>query len=254
MDAEDSEEKKGLSRKEDADEAKAPGDVRAAADDVIDATAAFTVESGRSRHDHESGTPQSRDFVRGDDDPRDAALAEHPLSEDTVWTGKIFSVNRLQVKLPDGRTAIRDVVRHCGAVAVVALTDDGRICLVRQYRTALGRVTVEIPAGKLDPGEDPLHCAHRELEEETGFTAKKMAYLTSIASSDGFTDEIIHLYMATGLEFAEASPDDDEFINVDLVELSQLIDAVLDGQVEDAKTIVGALACDAVARRLNPEK
>lgn len=254
MGAEDSEEKKGLSRKEGADEVKAPGDVRAAADDVIDATAAFTVESGRSRHDHMSGAPQSRDFVRGDDDPRDAALAEHPLSEDTVWTGKIFSVNRLQVKLPDGRTAIRDVVRHCGAVAVVALTDDGRICLVRQYRTALGRVTVEIPAGKLDPGEDPLHCAHRELEEETGFTAKKMAYLTSIASSDGFTDEIIHLYMATGLEFAESSPDDDEFINVDLVELSQLIDAVLDGQVEDAKTIVGALACDAVAHRLNPEK
>lgn len=222
-------------------------------DGVLDATAAYTIESGRTRHDHESGTPRTRDFVRGDDDPRDAALAEHPLTEDTVWTGKIFSVSRLNVRLPDGREAIRDVVRHCGAVAVVALTDDGHICLVRQYRTALGRVTVEIPAGKLDPGEDPLHCAHRELEEETGFTARKMAYLTSIATSAGFSDEIIHIYMATGLEFAESSPDDDEFINVDLVELPQLIDAVLDGQVEDAKTVVGALACDAVARRLTPD-
>lgn len=114
---------------------------------------------------------------------------------------------------------MRDVIRHNGAVAVVALTDDGRICLVRQYRTALGRVTVEIPAGKLDPGEDPLDAAHRELLEETGFAAKKMAYLTSIASTVGFCDEIIHLYMATSLTFSKSDPDDDEFINVDMVEL-----------------------------------
>ena len=155
--------------------------------------------------------------------------------------------------MPDGREAVRDVVRHPGAVAIVALTDDGHICLVRQYRTALDRVTVEIPAGKLEPGEDPLAAAHRELEEETGFTADKMAYLTSIASSDGFTDEVIHLYMATGLTFTSSNPDDDEFINVDLVELTELVDAVLDGRVEDAKTVVGALACDAVARRLAPD-
>lgn len=221
--------------------------------DVLDATAAFTFDGDRSQHDHESGEPQKRDFVRGDDDPRDAALAERPLSEDTTWTGRIFSVSRLHVKLPDGREAIRDVARHPGAVAIVALTDDGRICLVRQYRTALGRVTVEIPAGKLDPGEDPLHCANRELKEETGFVAKKMAYLTTIASSAGFSDELIHLYMATGLEFDKSDPDTDEFINVDLVDLSELIDAVLDGRVEDAKTVVGALACDAVARRLTPD-
>ena len=220
--------------------------------DVLDAAEAFTYGGDRSTHDHASGEPQRRDFVRGDDDPRDAALAEHPLTEETAWTGRIFSVSRLHVKLPDGREAIRDVVRHPGAVAIVALTDDGLICLVRQYRTALGRVTVEIPAGKLDPGEDPLHCAHRELEEETGLTARKMAYLTSIASSVGFSDEIIHIYMATGLESTRSNPDADEFINVDLVELPQLIDAVLDGRVEDAKTVVGALACDAVAHRLNP--
>ena len=238
---------------EDADgEARPAGAVPAAGEEVLDASAPFTFDGDRSSHDHESGAPQRRDFVRGDDDPRDAALAEHPLTEETAWTGRIFSVSRLHVRLPDGREAIRDVVRHPGAVAIVALTDDGRICLVRQYRTALGRVTVEIPAGKLDPGEDPLHCAHRELEEETGLTADKMAYLTSIASSDGFTDEIIHIYMATGLEFKRSDPDADEFINVDLVELSQLIDAVLDGRIEDAKTVVGALACDAVAHRLSP--
>jgi 8-oxo-dGTP pyrophosphatase MutT (NUDIX family) len=80
-----------------------------------------------------------------------------------AWTGRIFNVNRLRVKLPDGRTAVRDVVRHPGAVAVVALTDEGRICLVRQFRTALDRVTVEIPAGKLDPGEDPLDAPTASL-------------------------------------------------------------------------------------------
>ena len=133
---------------------------------------------------------------------------------------------------------------------IVALTEEGRICLVRQYRTALGRVTVEIPAGKLSAGEDPLECANRELLEETGMVAEKMAFLTTIASSDGFCDELIHIYMATGLTFAKSSPDDDEFINVDLVEVGELVDAVLDGRIEDAKTVVGALLCDAIGRRL----
>lgn len=219
-------------------------------DELLDTVEAFTYDGDRSNHDHKSGEPERRGFVRGNDDPRDASLAEHPLTEETAWTGRIFSVSRLHVQMPDGREAVRDVVRHPGAVAIVALTEDGHICLVRQFRTALDRVTVEIPAGKLEPGEDPLAAAHRELIEETGFTAGKMAYLTSIASSDGFTDEVIHLYMATDLTFTSSSPDDDEFINVDLVELTELVDAVLDGRVEDAKTVVGALACDAVARRL----
>lgn len=221
-----------------------------AVDDMRDSVTAFTYDGDRSTHDHVSGAPEERELVLGDDDPRDAGLAEHPLTEDVAWTGRIFNVNRLQVELPDGRRALRDVVRHPGAVAVVALTAEGRICLVRQYRTALGRVTVEIPAGKLAPGEDPLECANRELLEETGMVAEKMAFLTTIASSDGFTDELIHIYMATGLTFGKSSPDDDEFINVDLVEVSELVDAVLDGRIEDAKTVVGALLCDAIGRRL----
>lgn len=221
-----------------------------AVDDMRDSVTAFTYDGDRSTHDHVSGAPEERELVLGDDDPRDAGLAEHPLTEDVAWTGRIFNVNRLQVELPDGRRALRDVVRHPGAVAIVALTEEGRICLVRQYRTALGRVTVEIPAGKLAAGEDPLECANRELLEETGMVAEKMAFLTTIASSDGFCDELIHIYMATGLTFAKSSPDDDEFINVDLVEVGELVDAVLDGRIEDAKTVVGALLCDAIGRRL----
>ena len=122
--------------------------------------------------------------------------------------------------------------------------------LERQYRTAIDRVTVEIPAGKLDPGEDPLDCAKRELHEETGFKAGRIRFLTSIVTSCGFCDEIIHIYLATKLEFDAPNPDDDEFVNVDLVPLHELIDAVLDGKIEDAKTVVGALACDSIAHRL----
>lgn len=225
-------------------------DRSSAFDDIRDTVAAFTYDGDRSSQDHVSGTPERRALVLGEDDPRDKALAECPISEDVAWTGRIFNVDRLRVELPDGRNAVRDVVRHSGAVAIVALTDDGRICLVRQYRTALGRVTVEIPAGKLAPGEDPLECAERELLEETGMTAERMAFLTTIASSAGFCDELIHIYMATGLTFSKSSPDADEFINVDLVEVGELIDAVLDGRIEDAKTVVGALVCDAVSRRL----
>ena len=225
-----------------------------AIDDMSEAVQAYTFDGDRSEAGaHSSGEPVRRGLVLGDDDPRDEGIHEHVQTEDTVWQGRIFDVNRLRVELPDGRPAVRDVVRHPGAVAIVALTDDGRICLVRQYRTALGRVTVEVPAGKLDPGEDPLECAHRELLEETGMQAERMAFLTTIATGAGFCDELIHLYMATGLAFAASDPDADEFINVDLVPLNELIDAVLDGRIEDAKTVVGALICDAVAHRLQPD-
>ena len=216
---------------------------------LMDAAEELTLEA-KPAQAADGAAPQERPLVLGDDDPRDPDLHETIQTEDELFKGLIFSVGRVGVELPDGRAAQRDVIRHPGAVAVVALTGDGRICLVRQYRTALDRVTVEIPAGKLSPGEDPLECARRELLEETGFTAGRIAYLTTIASTPGFTDELIHIYMATDLVFSAADPDDDEFLAVDLVELPELVDAVLDGRIEDAKTVVGALICDAVAHRL----
>ena len=166
-------------------------------------------------------------LVLGDDDPHDAELHEKILSEECAWKGKILDVHRLEVELPNGHRSARDIVRHPGAAAVVALTESGKIVLVRQYRTAIDRVTVEIPAGKLDPGEDPLDCAKRELHEETGFRAGRIRFLTSIVTSCGFCDEIIHIYLATKLEFDAPNPDDDEFVNVDLVPLHELIDAVV---------------------------
>ena len=201
----------------------------------------------------EVGEAEETGLVLGDDDERDVDLHEQVLNSETAWSGKIFDVECLEVKLPNGRVSRRDVVRHHGAVAIVALTESGKIALVRQYRTALDRVTVEIPAGKLEPGEDPLDCAKRELKEETGFVAGRIAYLTTIASSCGFSDELIHLYLATQLSFEGATPDEDEFLNVDLVDVQELVDAVLDGKIEDAKTVVGALACDVMAHRLAAE-
>lgn len=228
-----------------------PNALAHAAKSVSEATSAYVFDGNIAPQDHTEDTAHANVFIAGDDDARDAALHETPTDERSVWHGPIFDISRLEVTLPDGRPAQRDIVRHPGAVAIVALTDDGRICLVRQYRAALDRVTVEIPAGKLDPGEDPLDCAHRELREETGMVAERMAFLTTIATGVGFCDELIHLYMATGLSFGVSDPDTDEFIAVDLVELSELIDAVLDGRVEDAKTVVGALICDAIAHRLS---
>lgn len=231
---------------------EAGGLVREAVSDMRESAGAFTFDGDRSARDHLSGAPERKGFVPGEEDPDDGGLRENVLNEDVVFKGLVFNIDRLYTRLPNGARAERDVLRHPGAVAIVALTDDGRICLVRQYRASLDRVTVEIPAGKLAPGEDPLECARRELAEETGFRARQMAFLTTIATAPGFADELMHIYMATGLELDESSPDADEFINVDLVELPELVDAVLDGRVEDAKTALGALICDAIAHRLSP--
>lgn len=214
------------------------------AEDVVEAPI-----EGEGPDQEASGQDEGR-LVPGGEGPEDAALHEQVLTQETVWQGKIFDIESMEVKLPNGRCSRRDVVRHCPAVAIVALTENGKIALVRQYRTALDRVTVEIPAGKCDPGEDPLDAAKRELVEETGFVAGRIAYLTTIATSSGFTDELIHLYLATQLSFEGARPDEDEFLNVDLVDVQELVDAVLDGKIEDAKTVVGALACDVMAHRL----
>lgn len=184
-------------------------------------------------------------LILGDEAEHDADLHEEIISSDIAWRGKIFDVERLEVRLPNGRTSLRDVVRHRGAVAIVALTETGKIALVRQYRTSLDRVTVEIPAGKLDPGEEPAVAARRELREETGFVADELVPLVSVAPSPGYSDEVVHVYLAHGLRFVGASPDADEFLNVDMVDMSELVAAVLDGSVTDAKTVAGILAAHA---------
>ena len=187
------------------------------------------------------------DFVQDSDIP---PIEEKILGCERAWDGDFLHVDTVDVELPSGKHATRDIVRHPGAVAVIAIDDNNRLLLVQQYRASLERITLEIPAGKLDAGEDAEECARRELEEETGYSAGKMAYMVPIAVAAGYSDEIVHLFMATDLTAGPACPDEDEFVVSQWMDLRDFIDLVLDGQIEDSKTIIAALLCDAIDRRL----
>jgi len=166
------------------------------------------------------------------------ALAEGTLTSDVVYEGRIFNVEELTVQLPDGKTGRRDVVRHQGAAAVLAINENDEILLVNQWRSALGRVECEIPAGKIDPGEDPRDCAIRELAEETGVVAGRFEYLTTFDTSAGFSDEALHLYVARDLEQGPANRDEDEFFEIQWIDFEKALDSCLNGQIQDAKTII----------------
>lgn len=177
-------------------------------------------------------------------------LREELVSSDRVYTGKIIGVDELVVRLPSGGLAGREVVRHVGAVAIVPLGDDGRVTLVRQYRAPLGELTLEIPAGKYDyAGEDALSAARRELLEETGLSANRWERLTSIATTPGFADEIITIFLARGLTRGEASPDEDEFINVEELHLQSAVAMAVSGEIIDSKTVCGLLLAERRAAR-----
>ncbi len=160
------------------------------------------------------------------------------------WNGRIFSVETLDVQLSDGSTGWREIVRHNGGAGVCAILD-GKICLVRQYRVALGRMTLEIPAGKLDPNEDPQICAAREFEEETGYTASSFAPLVVTAGSPGFNNERTRVFVARGLRRGDARPDDGELVDVVWLPVEDVLEAVQAGLIEDAKTVVSVLAAAA---------
>ena len=187
------------------------------------------------------------DLIEHYNDPN---LEEKILDSSRAYDGSFLKVDRVDIELPNGHRTVHEVVRHSGAVGIVALNAEGHILLVRQYRTSLERVTVEIPAGKLERGEDPLECAKRELSEETGYVADEMRYLTPIAVAAGYSDEIVHLFMATGLHAGNAHPDEDEFVASEWVALDVLVDSVLDGRIEDSKTIIAALICDSLRNRM----
>ncbi|WP_342512320.1 NUDIX hydrolase [Sporosarcina sp. FSL K6-1522] len=168
---------------------------------------------------------------------------EKTISGETLYEGKVISLRVEEVQLPDGNQAKRELIKHPGAVSVIAITDDNKLVLVEQYRKALERSLIEIPAGKIDPGEAPEITAVRELEEETGYGAKDFRYIQSFATSPGFADEIIHLYLARGLYKIDnpAAGDEDEFIDLLEVTIEEAEELVASGEIYDAKTAFAVL-------------
>lgn len=180
------------------------------------------------------------------------------LSVRRIHDGRVIAVDEEHVRFPDGSTGTLDVVRHPGASAVVPFLgdpagDDPSILLIRQYRHAAGAWLLEIPAGRLDPGESPEACARRELEEETGCTAAALERITTILTTPGFSDERIHLFMATGLTRGIARREADEFIETTTVALSVALNQIAIGEIVDAKTVLGVLlAAGPRAHQLGP--
>ena len=175
-------------------------------------------------------------------DNDDKTLVEKKISSESVFDGRLLHVKRDEVELPNGHKAVREWIKHPGASAIVPLLPDDQIILVRQFRYPVGKVTLEIPAGKLDiAGEDPIECAKRELSEETGYSAGKIWKLTTIATTVGFTDEYIHLFAASDLTAGKIHPDSDEFINAVKVPLIAAVQMVESGKIFDAKSAVAIL-------------
>jgi ADP-ribose pyrophosphatase len=166
-------------------------------------------------------------------------FTEEPISGEVVYAGSFLEVRRDVVRLPDGTQAVRDYIRHPGAVAIVALTEEGRVILERQHRYALRRDFVEIPAGKLETGEALLETAQRELLEETGYAAGTWTRLGLIHNAIGYSDEGIELWLATGLEKREARLDAGEFLDVFTLPFEEALAMAADGRISDVKTIIG---------------
>lgn len=173
-------------------------------------------------------------------------FTEKTVSKKSIYNGNIINVEQLTVTLPDGRQATRDIVRHPGASAVVAMNEKGEMYMVRQFRKPLEAVSLEIPAGKLDHGEDPLECARRELKEETGLSAGKLKHIVSVHSTPGFSDEVLHIYAAVNLKEGDSCADADEFLSTEKYSVAKLLNMILEGKITDAKTIIGVFLADRI--------
>lgn len=169
----------------------------------------------------------------------DIHLRETTVHSEEVFQGIFFKVTRDTVALPNGGRAQRDYIRHPGAVMIMAMFDDGRVVVERQYRHPVKQVFIEFPAGKIDPGEPPLQTAIRELKEETGYEARDWQFVCTIHNAIGYADEHIDLYLATGLTAGTSDLETGEFLDVYVETVDQLLEQVRCGAITDVKTIIG---------------
>lgn len=174
----------------------------------------------------------------------DQHLREEYITGQDIYDGIFLKMKRDTVSLPNGQKAVREYLTHPGAVAIVALLDDGRVLLERQYRYPIAKACIEIPAGKLDSHENPLLCAQRELAEETGYTAKKWSYIRRIHPVISYSTEFIDIYLAEGLVPGASHLDEEEFLDVFAAPLEQLIAWVEEGEITDVKTTISAYWLD----------
>ena len=168
-------------------------------------------------------------------------LRETPVEQEVKYEGRIIRLRVDKAQLPNGRIATREVVEHNGGVCIAALTEQRELLFVRQFRYQYQEVVLELPAGKIDKGEEPLACGKRELTEETGASAQQYRSLGRLYPSPGYCGEVIHLFLATGLSFGRMNPDEDEFLEVERIPLEKAVQMVLDNEVPDAKTQVAVL-------------
>lgn len=166
-------------------------------------------------------------------------LTEKKLTANSVFKGHIIELQTWKVQLPNGHETTREIILHPGAVAILASPKKSHLILVKQYRTATEQELWELPAGKLEAGEDPLHCAQRELREETGYVANQCTLVHRFYTSPGFANEQIYLYYATDLQLHEKDLDEDEFVEMDIFSIQQIQILLQEQQIQDAKTLVG---------------
>lgn len=176
----------------------------------------------------------------------DKHLTESFIDGELVYDGKLLKVRKDRVRLPNGGEATREYFRHPGAVVIIPLLDDGTVVLERQYRYPNDRVFIELPAGKLEYGEDPLLCAQRELKEETGYTARDWQFVCTIHNAIAYCDEHLEIFLARGLTAGERQLDEEEFLDVFSVPVNALMDLVREGQITDVKTMIGAFWLDKI--------